>query len=91
MESMRDLLRGSLAASLSHLSPLDRLAAAWPIAAGHSIASRSEIVSFEDGVCRVQTDSAWIAHLQPMAENLRRQLEEVARVKVRALHFVQKP
>lgn len=87
MDSMRNILRESLAKSLEHLSPLDRLSAAWPVAAGHSIASRSAVAEFRNGVCHVQADSPWIAHLQPMAENLRRQLEEIAHVKVRALHF----
>lgn len=91
MESIRNMLRGSLARSLNHLSPVDRLAAAWPVAVGHSIASRSAVEGFQNDVCVVHADVQWIAHLEPMRENLRRQLEEVAHVKVRALHFKEKP
>ena len=46
---MRDLLRNSLRTSLAGLPPLDRLAAAWPVAAGHGIASRARVSGLQGG------------------------------------------
>ena len=44
MERMRDVLRGSLARSLRELSAEDRLAAAWPVACGPSLAAHAELL-----------------------------------------------
>ena len=41
MQRMRELLRGSLARSLRELSEQDRLAAAWPVACGPSLAAHA--------------------------------------------------
>ena len=57
MQGMRDMLRGSLARSLRPLPPLDRLAAAWPVACGSALAGHGEIVGYEDGVVRIVVSS----------------------------------
>ncbi|MEG9432167.1 DUF721 domain-containing protein, partial [Terriglobus sp. ADX1] len=48
MQAMRDILRTSLAKSLDTLTPLDRLGAAWAVAAGHATASRTAVSAFQD-------------------------------------------
>ncbi|MBS1813501.1 MAG: DUF721 domain-containing protein [Acidobacteria bacterium] len=92
MESMRDLLRGELAHSLQSLPPLERLAMAWPVAAGSSIAARSAVSALDKGVCTIQVETPqWLAQLRPMEERLRIMLTDVAKVPLTALHFEQKP
>ena len=89
MQAMRDLLRTSLAKSLAALSPLDRLAAAWPIAAGHGIAERSEVTSLEDGAVTVTVaDPGWQAQLRSIGTQLQTDLARISRVPLTAILFV---
>ena len=89
MEAMRDLLRTSLGKSLGALSPLDRLATAWPIAAGHSIAERSEVTSLDDGTVIVTVaDQGWQAQLRAVGTQLQGDLQRISRVPLTAILFV---
>jgi hypothetical protein len=53
MEGIRDLLKRSLGQSLNSLRDEDKLAAAWPVACGKTMAERGTIVGYDDGVLRV--------------------------------------
>jgi predicted nucleic acid-binding Zn ribbon protein len=89
MQAMRDLLRTSLGKSLSALSPLDRLAAAWPIAVGHGIAERSEVTSLEDGAVTITVaDPGWQMQLRSTAGLLQNDLARISRVPLTAILFV---
>lgn len=89
MEAMHDLLRRSLGKSLASLSPLDRLATAWPIAAGHAIAERSSVTSLEEGAVTVTVgDSGWQQQLRAIGTQLQRDLSRISRVPLTAILFV---
>jgi predicted nucleic acid-binding Zn ribbon protein len=89
MQLMRDVLRSSLAKSLSGLSPLDRLASAWPVAAGHGIAERSSVTGLDDGVATVTVaDAVWQAQLRTTADQLRRELARISGVPLTDILFL---
>ena len=91
MEQMRDMLRSVLGRSLSALPPLDRLAAAWPVAAGHAIAERSSVVALEGATATVQvSDMAWQRQLGSMRGQLMGDLARVSRVPLTDILFVTK-
>ncbi|GAA3756695.1 DUF721 domain-containing protein [Terriglobus aquaticus] len=78
MQSLRDILRSSLSTSLNALTPLDRLAAAWPVAAGHAIAERSTIVRLSGTQAGVEVrDAAWLPELR---SNTPRLVADLARI-----------
>ena len=79
MQLMRDILWRSLAKSLSTLTPLDRLAAAWPVVAGHAMAARSGVVGYEHGSVTVAADGEqWQRQLTISAPRLRNDLARVS-------------
>ena len=89
MQGMRDLLRTSLGKSLTGLSPLDRLAAAWPVAAGHAIAGRSEVTSLQDGVATVTVaDRGWQTQLRAVGTQLQADLARISRVPLADILFL---
>ena len=89
MQLMRDVLRSSLAKSLSGLSPLDRVASAWPVAAGHGIAERSSVTDLDEGVAVVTVaDAVWQAQLRTTADQLRRELARVSGVPLTDILFL---
>ncbi len=88
MESMREVLRGSLGRSLRTMEPLDRLRAAWPVACGAAMARKGVVVGFEDGVLRIAvTDPAWMEQMMGMRSVLQRELGRIAEVKLGGIHF----
>jgi hypothetical protein len=88
METMRELLKRNLARSLEALPELDRLAAAWPVACGKAMADRGHILGFEDGVVRVEVESAvWLDQMRSMCAVLESELAKIAGVKIAAIHF----
>jgi predicted nucleic acid-binding Zn ribbon protein len=88
LEGMRDLLKASLRRSLGALSDEDRLAAAWPVACGKTIAERGAVVGYVDGVVRVQVDDgAWLRQLVTMRVQLAGEMARIAGVRVREIHF----
>lgn len=88
MQMMRDVLRNSLGRSLSALSPVDRLAAAWPVAAGHAIAERTSIVGLEEGDVTIAVpDAAWRQQLESMRLPLQGDLSRISRVPVSRILF----
>ena len=89
MHQMRDLLRSALRSSLGGLSPLDRLAAAWPVAAGHAIAERSAVTRLEGTVAMVEVGgAAWLAQLRRLTPQLRGDLAKVSGVALTDILFV---
>ena len=88
MESIRNVLKGSLGRALEGLAEMDRLQAAWPVACGPALAARGEIVSFEAGVVTVRVAGpAWLDQMRSMGAVLERELERIAGVPVRGIHF----
>ncbi len=88
MEGMRDLLRGSLGRSLKEMPEMDRLAAAWPVACGRTMAERGEIVGFDEGIIRVEVaDQVWLRQMVSMRGVLQHELARIAGVKASGIHF----
>jgi predicted nucleic acid-binding Zn ribbon protein len=91
MEGIRDLLKRSLGQSLNSLCDEDRLAAAWPVACGKTMAVRGTVVGYDDGVLRVQVeDKAWLQQLMSMRGQLAGEMARVAGVTVSTIHFEMK-
>ncbi len=89
MQAMRDLLRTTLGQSLDGLSPLDRLSAAWPVAAGHAIAQHSSVTALEHRTAIVTvSDPAWQQQLQSSAQHLQAELAHTSRVPLNAILFL---
>jgi Dna[CI] antecedent, DciA len=88
MEGMRGLLRETLGRSLKAMPEVDRLAAAWTVVCGVTMAARGEVVGFEDGVVRVAVaDRAWLQQMESMQGVLERELGKIAGVAVSGIHF----
>jgi predicted nucleic acid-binding Zn ribbon protein len=89
MQAMRDLLRTTLSKSLSTLSPLDRLSAAWPVAAGHAIAERSSVTAYEDRAVTITVpDKAWRGQLSSTADMLKAELARISGVPLTDILFL---
>ncbi len=90
MQHLRDLLRSSLRTSLAALLPLDRLAAAWPVVAGHAIAERSAVAAFDGStaVVHVTGDRTWLAQLRSMTPQLRGDLAKVSGIPLTDILFL---
>lgn len=88
MQTMRDLLRSGLGRALREWEPLDRLTAAWPVAAGTALAAHGTPTSFDDGMLTIMVDDAtWLAQMLPLRGQLARELASAAGVAVREIHF----
>ena len=87
---MRDLLRSALRTSLGGLEPLDRLAAAWPVAAGHAIAERSAVTRLEGSIAMVEVagGAMWLGQLRSMTPQLRGDLAKISGVPLTDILFV---
>ena len=91
MEAMRDLLKNSLGQSLNSLSDDDKLAAAWPVACGKTMAERAMVIGYDRGVLRVQVENrTWLQQLMSMREQLAGEMARIAGVRVSEIHFEMK-
>lgn len=89
MQRMRDILRESLGRSLETLSELDRLATAWPVACGASLARHGEVVELdEERVVHIRVDDPeWMREFLEVRTSLRDNLARIARVRLNGIHF----
>jgi hypothetical protein len=89
MQRMRELLRGSLARSLRELSEQDRLAAAWPVACGPSLAAHAEVLHLDDErVLHVRVAGPeWMQQFLHMRSALASDLARIAGVRLTGIHF----
>ena len=88
MQTVRDLLRSGLGRTLRDWEPLDRLTAAWPVAAGVALAAHGTLLSFEDGALTIEVnDGSWLPQMLPLRAALARELSRTAGVPVREIHF----
>jgi hypothetical protein len=91
MEAMRDLLKNSLGRSLNSLSDEDKLAAAWPVACGKTMAERARVIGYDRGVLRVRVENrTWLQQFISMREQLAREMARIAGVRVSEIHFEMK-
>lgn len=88
MEGIRAVLARSMGRSLSGLTPTDRLAAAWVIVCGRTLAGRGNVAGYEDGMVRIEVrDRAWLEQMRSMSAHLQVELARIAGVAVSKLHF----
>ena len=88
MQSMRDVLRGSLGRSLQTMQPLDRLRVSWPVACGTALARKGVVMGLEGGVLSIQVkDAAWLEHMLGMSTVLQNELTRISEVKLAGIHF----
>lgn len=88
MQGMREMLRGSLGRSLKTLPEEDRLAAAWPVAAGSALAARAEIAGYDEGeVTLLVRGAEWMEPLAQMRLVLQSELARIAGVPVSTIHL----
>jgi hypothetical protein len=89
MQRMRDVLRESLGLSLEALSELDRLAAAWPVACGATLARHGEIEELDEKrVAHVVVDGPqWMEEFLHARTALKQTLARTARVPLAGIHF----
>ncbi len=88
MQGMRELLRSSLGKSLSALEPADKLAAAWPVACGRSMAEHGIVTGYADGCVTIEvSDSTWLDQMLAMRAQLTAELRRIASVELREIHF----
>jgi len=91
MEGIRDLLKRSLGQSLNSLSDEDKLAAAWPVACGKTMAARGTVVGYDNGALRVRVENrAWLQQLTSMRGQLAGEMARIAGVTVSEIHFEMK-
>ena len=85
---MRDVLRGSLARSLSAVTDEDRLAAAWTVICGRALAERGTVVGYEGGAVQVEVvEPVWLRQLVSMRGALAPQLAQASGLKVDKIEF----
>jgi hypothetical protein len=91
MQHMRDVLRGSLARSLRELPDEDRLAAAWPVACGSSLANHGTISHLDaGGTLHIRVDTAvWMKQFLQMRSALCNDVGRIAGVRLNGIHFQQ--
>jgi Dna[CI] antecedent, DciA len=91
LEGMRDVVRASMGRSLQALANEDKLAAAWPVACGRTMAERGAVMGYADGVVLVEVaDEMWMRQMMSMRMQLAGEMARIAGVKVSEIHFVRK-
>lgn len=89
MQGMRDLLRGSLGRSLRELPDEDRLAAAWHVACGSTLAGHAEVRYLDaEGILHVRVEGAeWMKQFLQVRSALSNDLGRIAGVRLSGIHF----
>ncbi len=91
MEGMRELLRDNLRRSLRAMRETDRLAAAWPVVCGTTMAMHGEVMDYRDGIVQIQvSDEGWMRQMRSMQGQIGGELGRIAGVPVTAIHFEKK-
>ena len=91
MQGIRELLRGNLRRSLRAMREVDRLAAAWPVVCGVTMAAHGEVVGYEDGIVMLEaSDAEWLQQMLSVQGQIAGELGRIAGVRVSAIHFEKK-
>lgn len=88
MQPARDYIRTHLARTLASADPDARIAAAWTVAAGRAIASRSCLASYDSATATVRilvSDSVWLQQMTALRSTLIRDLASISGLPVKQL------
>lgn len=89
LEGLREVLRGgSLARTLAGVSVEDRLAAAWTVVCGRTLAGRGKVAVYRDGAVRIDVvDLTWLSQFVLMRGSLASQLAAASGIPVSHIEF----
>ena len=91
LERVRNLMKTAMGRSLDALCEEDKLAVAWAVACGRTMAERGTVVEYVDRVVRVEVeDGPWLGQLRSMREHLTGEMARIAGVAVSEIHFEKK-
>lgn len=91
LEGMRDLLRRSLGRSLETMREEDRLAVAWPVACGKTMANHGTIAGFSAGILLIEiAEGPWARQMISMQSQLAAEVGRISGVPVRSIQFAVK-
>lgn len=91
MDSIRSLLKSSLARGLQGLGEQDKLELAWVALCGPALAARSTVIGYDAGIVTVEvSERSWLEEIRNIDQNLAPQLERVAGLRVSRLNLVVK-
>jgi Dna[CI] antecedent, DciA len=89
MESARAGFQKIVAEILRRASPDDAVSVAWEIACGRTVAEKTEVIEFRDGVLRVRVpDEAWRSNLAGFVPRYVELLNTMLRKKVQRIELV---
>lgn len=91
MERASDGLENILAKALRRARSADSAMLAWPIACGSAVADRTRVLSFSDGVLRVEVANAgWRRELASLAPRYLAVVNKYSATAVKRIEFVVK-
>jgi hypothetical protein len=71
MDSIRSLLKSSLARGLQGLGERDKLELAWVALCGTALAARSAVVGYEAGIVTIEvSERSWLEQIRDLGQNL---------------------
>ena len=91
LERMRDLMKASMGRSLDALREEDKLAVAWGMVCGKTMAERGTVVGYMDRAVWVEVeDGPWLEQLRSMRGQLAGEITRITGVAVSEIHFEKK-
>jgi hypothetical protein len=91
MERIRDAINFGSRSGLGTLSQQERLAMAWVVVCGRTLAVRGTVVGFNDGIVKIEVcDPTWLEEMNSMSGHLESELARVAGMKIFKLRFIVK-
>ncbi len=89
MDPARNTLQKIVAETLKRLPPEQAPAAAWEFAAGKTVAEKTAVKGFADGVLTIEVpDATWRSQLMGMSHQFLSQLNQYCAQKIDRLEFV---
>ena len=91
MERASDGLENIVAKALRRVPAGDSAMLAWPVACGSAVADRTRVLSFSDGVLRVEVaDAGWRRELMHLAPRYLAVINKYSATAVKRIEFVVK-
>ena len=92
MERLRGGLQKVVSDALRRIPPNQASSMAWPIACGATVAERTRVVDYMEGVLRIEVpDAGWRAELQHLTPQYVAAINRYTGSSVKGIKFVVKP